>query len=191
MSIALEPLRSASMLRRMLRLLSLCALVQLSSVVGSSSAKAADISEYEVKAAFVLNFTKFVQLPLGAAEPAGLVLCVAGDESDLQPFQRLTGKLVGTRAMSVHVIEEESEANQCQVLFIARSSLVSPVRLLEAIKGKSVLTVGEEDDFLRVGGVIRFFSEAGRIRFAIRRSRAEAAGISVSSKLLALAVVED
>ena len=56
-------------------------------------------------------------------------------------------------------------------------------------KREAVARVQSQSDI--VGGVIRFFSEAGRIRFAIRRSRAEAAGISVSSKLLALAVVED
>jgi len=193
MSTTLEPLRSESMLRRMrmARLLSCLFLTQWLSVACVGPAAAADVSEYEVKAAFVLNFTKFVQFPGAQKEGVDLRLCVAGEKSDLQPFQRLSGKLVGSRALSVQMLERAPAAAGCEVLFIAKSSPVPAPALLAVVTKTAVLTVGETEDFLLQGGVVRFFVESGRIRFAIRRSRADAVGISVSSKLLALAVVED
>ena len=160
-------------------------------LVSAAGLATAEVSEYDVKAAFVFNFTKFVQFPEPQESDIPFMLCLAGDAEALRPFQQLRGKVVGQRTIDIRFADTPDQARGCQVLFIARTTPVAAVSLLAATARTAVLTVGESDTFLDSGGMIQFMQEGGRIRFAIRKLVADAAGIIISSKLLALAKVEE
>lgn len=145
--------------------------------------------EHQVKAAFLLNFTKFVDWPDAAFadQRSPIAICVLGED----PFgsaldQIVEGEVVEGRRVVVRRIKEAPAAKQCQVLFLS-ASIKDVSAVLDSLS-PGVLTVGEErDNFLRQGGVISFFIENRHVRFDISQSAAENAGLKLSSRLLRVA----
>lgn len=150
---------------------------------------ASEPTEYQVKAAFLLNFTKFVEWPASAfADPsAPMTICVLGEDPFGPALDRLiAGDTVDGRRLSVlRLKRREVPPKGCQVLFISASEKAE-LKNLPAIE-PGVLTVGEGTNFVRDGGMIGFILENRRVRFDINQTVAESAGLKVSSKLLSVA----
>jgi hypothetical protein len=146
--------------------------------------------EYEVKAAFLYNFARFVEWP-SAALPAAttpLTLCVLGDDPFGADLDRaVDGKDVNGHPLVVKRLKEFEDAVHCHIVFIATSDRTRLLRSLDGLRHASVLTVGETDDFLQLGGIINFDIRDNRVRFGINVAAATRAGIKISSKLLRLA----
>ena len=126
--------------------------------------------EYQVKAAFLLNFTKFVEWPATAFadERSPFAICILGED----PFgtalsQMVNGEGVNGRNLVVRRIRRAPEPKSCQVLFVGGSEKDVPNALAET--GPGILTVGEGEDFLRDGGMIAFVIENRRVRFDINQ----------------------
>lgn len=140
--------------------------------------------EYQVKAAYLYNFTKFVEWP-AAARDGTLNICVAGRD----PFgsvlaDTIRDEVVNGRPLAARVILEPEPG--CHVLFIPQGANVGAY--LRAARGTPTLTVGETADFLDQGGIIAFTTDEHNVRFAISSEAAEQAGLQLSSRLLRLAV---
>src|SRR5688572_17808492 len=78
------------------------------------------VDEYAMKAAFIYNFTKFVEWPK-ASGLGTFAICVLGDD----PFaslldQVVKGKTANGVAIQTRRLREPSEARQCQVVFVKR-----------------------------------------------------------------------
>lgn len=144
--------------------------------------------EYKVKAAFLLNFTKFVIWPPAAfeQEQSPISICVVGDD----PFGRaldqiVDGEAVNGRKVVVERLRRAPPAKTCQVMYVSKSE--KDVRSTVATAGPGVLTVGEGDDFLRDGGIIAFVLDNNRVRFDINQNAAASGSLTLSSKLLSVA----
>ena len=149
-----------------------------------------EIEEYQVKAAYLYNFAKFVEWPAQVfASPASpIVICVLGEDpfgGALQDVVR--GKTASRRTLVVRTIPEFSGAKGCQILFIGSLEWKRNRLALGNLNGSGVLTVGEEPGFGSSGGIINFKLEAGRVRFEINVAAARQAPVQISSKLLSLA----
>jgi hypothetical protein len=146
--------------------------------------------EYELKAAFLYNFVKFVEWPAdafaGAKSP--LSICVYGSDpfgGSLEGVVR--GEALGERGLLVQRPEALGDLRDCQVLFVSRSERQRLPEILARVGGAPVLTVGDTDGFLQAGGVINFVMEDNKVRFAINLQAAEHNRLTISSKLLRLA----
>lgn len=143
--------------------------------------------EYQLKAAFIYNFAKFVQWPVeasgGSIDP--LTLCVSGEEPFRIMQQSLAGKRVRGQLIAVRAVDSSAEAAGCHLLFVSAAS-GQLLRALTRVSGP-VLTVGESGDFIRSGGMINLVRSDNRLRFEISRSVGERAGLKFSSQLLKLA----
>ena len=144
--------------------------------------------EYQVKAAFLLNFTKFIEWPASAfRQPDSPVsICILGAD----PFggaldQMVSGELVNGRKVVTQRIRTAPPPQLCQALFVGGPQKDAG-KLLPAL-GPAVLTVGEGESFIRDGGMIAFVIENRRVRFEINQATAENAGLKLSSKLLSVA----
>ena len=152
-------------------------------------ARAADESlEYQVKSAFLLNFTKFVEWPATAFETpdSPITICILGED----PFgslldQIVAGELVGNRKIAISRIRRAPVPKGCQVLFVGRPEREAAAVLTALDPG--VLTVGEGESFIRDGGMIAFVIENRRVRFSANQAAAENAGLKISSRLLNVA----
>lgn len=144
-------------------------------------------SEFQVKAAFLLNFTKFIEWP--ATEPVDdsspFTICILGED----PFgkalnETVEGETVNDRRVVVQRLEEP-RVGFCHVLYVSRSAKDISTLLANAPPG--VLTVGEGEKFVRDGGVIGFVIENRRVRFDVNLRAAQRSGLIISSKLLNVA----
>ena len=139
--------------------------------------------EYEVKAAYLFNFLKFVEFP----ETTGPInICVAGRN----PFGTLLedtvrGEQIQGRPVTTRVILEP-EPN-CHVIFVAKEAATSAY--LNAARGSSTLTVGESPAFIMQGGIVNFVRQGNNIRFEIDPAAADQAKLRISSRLLQLATI--
>lgn len=153
---------------------------------------AGQVAEYQVKAAFLYNFARFVEWPATSfSSPSDpIVICVLGQN----PFgdslsDVIRGKDLAGRTFAVRQVAELSPKSHCHILFVPSAA----VKLFRAsgggLKGGGILTVGDTQGFTEEGGVISFKLEGGRVRFEINVGAAEQAHLNISSKLLSLAQI--
>jgi len=148
--------------------------------------------EYQVKAAFLYNFAKFVVWPPGSfatpTDPIGI--CIVGQNPFGSALENMVqGKKVGDRAFAVRRFPDTLQASQCQILFIGAAEWRRTRALLDAVRNPGVLTVGESDDFMAFGGIINFRMDGPRVRIQVDLQMVEHAKLRISSKLLSLAEI--
>ncbi len=166
--------------------------ILLMGVMWRARAAETGIEEYQVKAAFLFNFAKFVEWPAQAFQSADspIAICVLGPN----PFgssldQAVEGKVVGNRKFVVRDVRDAQQANDCHILFVSAAAWTRSQVRLGDIKQCCVLTVGEEDSFIAGGGMIDLKLENARVRVEINPDAAERARLRISSKLLSLAEI--
>jgi len=152
----------------------------------------AQVAEYQVKAAFLYDFAKFVEWPPHAFRSAKdpIAICVLGKNPVENALDEVVaGKAVEGRTFLVRQIAEINPGCNCQILFVSSSERKRFRTMAASIKGLGILTVGEAQDFAAEGGVINFKLEEGRIRLEINLDAAEQSQLRISSKLLSLAQI--
>ena len=165
-----------------------CIAVALLSLAAAAVARAqASPTEYQVKAVFLFNFSQFVDWPPAAFADnrAPLVIGVLGDD----PFgatldEIVRGETVNGRSLVVRRYQSIDQVAACHILFIDRSQQAQLEAIVAALKNRSVLTVGDFEDFARRGGMVRFVTVGNRIRLRINLAAAQQAELDISSKLL-------
>jgi len=155
-------------------------------------AQAAKASEAQVKAVFLFNFAQFVDWPPEAVpdSQSPLVIGILGED----PFgdfldATVRGERRGSRPFAVRRYQRVDDITRCDILFINRSAGDAPEEILARLKNRPILTVSDADRFAERGGMIRFVTDRGRIRLQINPLSAEAAHLTISSKLLRVAEV--
>jgi len=155
-------------------------------------AQAAKASEAQVKAVFLFNFAQFVDWPAEsvADSQAPLVIGILGED----PFgdfldATVRGERRGARPFAIHRYQRVDDVTRCDILFIGQSAGDAPEEIIARLKNRPILTVSDADRFAQRGGMIRFVTDRGRIRLQINPAAAEAAHLTISSKLLRVAEV--
>ena len=171
--------------------LALCSAAAGMAVAVQAAAQSGSLREYEIKTAFIYNFVKFVDWPPTALPETSdtINLCVWGDEPFAVAFDSLKDKAVKGRRLVVRHIEQPRDFEGCHVLFVGSSEEKRAQQAMQALQGRSVLTVGEMERFPQLGGIINFVVEKNRVRFEINVNSAERASLKLSSQLLSLAKI--
>jgi hypothetical protein len=172
---------------RAIRLLVTCVVAMF--FLPGFSADSPNSKEYQIKAAFLYNFTKFVEWPahsLGSTN-APIIIGVLGRD----PFNGELGKVVKDRFVNGHAILVTNVTApglvNAHVVFVPNGEEEKWRETLEQLRGKAVLTVGESDKFADAGGMILFTREGDKVRFEINQDSTDEAGLKVNSQLLKLA----
>lgn len=163
-----------------------------SPVAAGTSVDAAD--EYEIKAAMYLNLLRLVEWPPGnhgdAAAP--LVVGVSGSEEMARAIETVarSGSATAGRKITVKRISGTSGVEECHSVFIGGADRKRIEGTLMATSKDSVLTVGESDRFVSLGGMIALRLTDERIQIEVNLDAARGAGLNISSQLLKIAVVK-
>ena len=159
---------------------------------GCFSAWGQSTNQYQVKAAFLYNFAKFVEWPPQSFNRPDdpISICIVGQN----PFGRMledtvNGKTLEGRGFTIRDISDLPQAGSCQILFVSSSERKHVQAILDSIKTPGVLTVGEMEDFAVNGGVINFKLEGGKVRFEVNLAAAAKEGLQIRSNLLSLAEI--
>jgi hypothetical protein len=141
-----------------------------------------------IKAAFIYNFTKFVQTPSeGAGRPIEIGI---ENDPDLEGViaQSLAGKVVDGHPFTIRNVKGEAQMRECQFLVVGETSPSEIRAVLSEVSGSSVVTIGEGDVFARKGGMIGFVEANSRLRFAINLGSAKTSKVVIASEMLSLAI---
>ena len=148
-------------------------------------------TEHQIKAAFLYNFAKFVDWPAAAnaSSDSPITIGVLGENvfhDDITTV--IHGKNINNHPLQFHQCSSIEEATNCQILFISPSEQKHFTQIIEELHHASILTVSETDQFIEDGGMIDFVVVEKKVRFQINNDAAKKAGLTISSKLLSLAV---
>jgi hypothetical protein len=145
------------------------------------------VREDELKAAYIYNFAKFTRWN-GVGDsgvPNPLVIGVLGDERVAESLAALThGRTVGGSPIEVKSFGPNAIPANLHIVYVSASHEGS---LTPALFQQGRLTIGETEDFLQRGGIIRLLVESDRLQFEIDNGHAQKACLTLSSQLLMLA----
>jgi hypothetical protein len=157
--------------------------------IAAARPAAAQGVEYEVKAAFLYNFSKFVEWPPESLTPdAPFRICLLHDDPFGGRLERtVAGDTVDGHPIVVERVPVDIGQTSCHILFVPRSQAARVQALVRALGRDPVLTVGESPGFLAAGGIINLVVEGGHVRFDVNVDGGAARGLRISSKLLRVA----
>lgn len=161
--------------------------------VEAARVHAQDVTEVSLKGAFIFNFARFTNWPAEALPSAGSIsACVVGDRGVSEALRRsVSGRNLNGRAIVVSFIEPDGALPGCHFLYVSRVSRTRLAEIIYRLHGTPVLTVSDDDAFIKLGGMIQVYIESGKMRFRINPKSAKRAGLQLSSRLLALADLVD
>lgn len=148
-------------------------------------------TDFQVKAAYLYNFGRFVEWPTQIAAMSGdaFTVCVLGQD----PFgstldATLAGERIGGKRVVARRISGPQEAGNCQILFLKLTEDDRVIKIIESVNKKGVLTVSDMPQFVERGGMIQFVLEGNRVRFEVNLTATQHAGLTLSSELLKVAI---
>lgn len=142
-----------------------------------------------MRAGFLYNCALFVAWPSTAFTRDELVIGVVGDHPVSETLEDMGAQTVSGRKVIIAPVRSLDDLRDFQILFIAGDDPKAVRNVLTKVGGAPILTVGEQADFTAAGGVVRLYTDNGRLRFEINMTHAEGAGLRVSSKMLGLAKI--
>ena len=155
--------------------------------IGVNDLYAADDSlEYKIKAAYLYNFTKFIDWPQreGGVDTLPIKICVLGNDPFGKLIDPIETKISKGRAIRLQRIRNIDNVSNCHIVFISRSESNRLEQILLEAGDSGILTVSDTEEFAKNGGIIGFIIKDDRIRLEINITAASKAGLKVSAKLL-------
>lgn len=149
---------------------------------------ASPAGEYQIKAAYLLNFARYVEWPAARLQAAqALRICVLGRDPFGGALSALEGRQVNGREVRVRQLEGADQAGECHVVFISESEERRLGPMLRMLASRGLLLVSDIDGFAEAGGSIGLVTEDGRVRFDINQASLQRDGLRASAQLLRLA----
>ncbi len=146
-------------------------------------------SDYQVKAAYLYNFGRFIEWPRVVTAKSGpFTVCVLGQD----PFgstldATMAGETIAGRNVVAKRISTPEESVNCQILFLSAAEAGRLNKIVEGLDKAAVLTVSDMPQFAQRGGMIQFVLEGNRVRFEVNLIATQHAGLTLSSDLLRVA----
>lgn len=173
-----------------IRPLILAAICAFAACDAGADSRMPSAGEWQIKSAFIYNFTKFVEWPQTAlaTESQPIVIGVLGEATLAQQLAALVAdRNVNGRAIEVRVVHTAAQARATQVLFVSAEEEARYTAMRDELSDSPVLTVGESPSF-SVTGAIGFVQDGEKLRFEINADIAERSHLKISAQLQKLAI---
>ncbi len=173
--------------RCMQRVLAALLLVLLTSVPATGMTDSTQQAENRIKTAFLYNFSRFAVWPKAALRGRSeFSLCTLGSTKISKQLDSLTGKSVHGKTIFVKHFDKPEDVAECHLVFIGELSDITETMWI--LSEQPVLTVSDAAAFTEKGGIIQFKLVDNKVRFRVNVDAARASGLTISSKLLSLAI---
>jgi len=166
------------------------ALALLLGCIPSAAAELDRAGEYQLKAAYLFNFSQFIEWPDASfADPAQpFRICVLGRDPFGDSLRVLESRRYKQRPIATAHLKDPGEARQCQILYLDDDSAARGEAVIRELADQAILTVSSRDGFAALGGAIQFSQQGPRVRMTINLDAARRAQLRVSAKLLEVAL---
>lgn len=163
----------------------------LSAVAASGIPAQAELTDSQLRAAFLFRFGQYVDWPdgsKGASQDGPLVIGVYGDPSLVNDLGRMVaGRQIAGRSVEVRTLDRPDDLDGLAIVYVGTDDALLIGRALRAARDQGVLTVGDADGFAERGGMVNFFREDRKMRFEVNVGATGQSGLRLSSQLLRLA----
>lgn len=153
-----------------------------------SGVRNSQMVEYQIKASYIYNFLQFVKFPSDALRDEGeVVVCIAGENRFGNALLELDGAKTSQGVIHVELVEPHTNAvhnKRCNVLYVVGSEAQRTRVLLENVDPRKVLTIGEDQSFVRIGGSIELYIEDDVVRFRVNVEQVKKADFQVAAQLM-------
>ena len=152
----------------------------------------AQYSEYEVKAAYIFNFAKFIEWPANYLPSSDTIyLCIyKNDPFGIILEKTMIGRKANGKEWKITRIKSLDDLDKCHILVFSEINKHEIIKLLDQLKNKPIVTIGDEQpDFCKYGGIINFTPQFSEFQFEINKEIATSLHIKISPKLLVLAKI--
>ena len=173
----------------LLRIVMMLAVIFAGMALPAISGLGLEGTEDQIKGAMMVNFIKFIQWPDHIIHQTGGVITIGvfGNDRFGHALDPIEGRTVGAYRLSFRRVSDLNQLAGCQVLFICSSESHRASQIVSKVYGLPILTIGEDEDFLHSGGIIRFYTDKNHIRFEINKTAALEADLKISAKLIEIA----
>ena len=158
--------------------------------VAGLHAQSAKPTDYDVKAAYLFNFGRFIEWPtqVTTSRNEHFTVCVLGRD----PFgpgldSTLAGETIGGKSVVAKRISNPQESDDCRIIFLSPAEGGHLKKIVAELDKKAVLTVSDMPEFAQLGGMIQFVLEGKKVRFEVNLAATQRAGLTLSSELLKVA----
>jgi hypothetical protein len=158
--------------------------------VSKAGAQAGDAAvEYKIKAAFLLNFAKFINWPEDSftSENQPFKVCVLGKNPFGSALSAIETRSVGSRKIDLQYVDDVEKAGNCHLLFISMSEANNITSIHKALADRTIIMVSDINGYASSGGIIEFVTRESKLAFKINLSQAREKGLDIHSALLNLA----
>ena len=164
-----------------MRSIPLCLIISALLAGSSASARVQTVDPNSIKAAIVFNLIRYIEFPKPANEP--VQLCGLRGAEGVAAMSSLNGQRAGSRSVSYRMVDSVTSRG-CDVLFIgeARADDIARARRIGTV------LIGDSPDFIGAGGTIGLIRNGSQVRFEINAKAAREADVTLSSRLMRLAV---
>jgi len=148
--------------------------------------------EYQVKAAFLFNFTQFVEWPpqaFSTPQSPAVIGILGKDPFGTYLEETITGETINKHPLTIQHFTDVDEVTNCEILFINISDKNKLQLIIEKLKGKNILTVSDVNGFAKFGGMVRLYTKDDKINIQINLEATKEENLVISSKLLKLAEI--
>lgn len=166
--------------------------LEAASTVGLEPRQDPALPEYVVKAGFLFNFAKYVEWPADSFEKPDSPISIGIVGAD--PFgedldKTLRNKTVKERGFIIRRYAEASDIKPCHILFIPRTENGRLAEILKKTDSWAALTVGEDEGFIKGGGIVNILIEKEKPRLEVNPEAAEKAHLTINAKFLKVATI--
>jgi hypothetical protein len=148
------------------------------------------VSEYEVKAAYIYYFAKFTEWPSEVLPNSNspIIIGIIGNSEFASTLENIVkGKTVQNHPILIHNLKIPAIFSGCHIIFISSYEQQHVNQIIGSLRSASILTVTEAEKSSRSKGLINLLVEEGKVHFEIDLASTTKAGLKISSKLLRLA----
>jgi len=155
--------------------------------IGTQTCRA-ELSELQVKSAYVYNFIKFVEWPAGAIKSGKKIrLCVIGNDALLESISALNGRKAGEYELQIMPHIGNDNLNTCHVLYIGEQEQRRLIPIIKSLGNAPVLTISDIPGFAERGGGIGLLNHNDKVLFEVNLASTKKAELRLSSQMLNLA----
>jgi len=150
--------------------------------------------EFRLKAKLIMRIADYTDWPKGSSaqdRSRPFVIGVLGHsmltaylEEELKELKSLKGKPI-----EVVKLINLAHVDRCHVLFLCESEFDSLEWILERLRGKAILTVGDTEGFATRGVMLNVLIQQNRSVLELNQASLRAAGLSVESRVQARAIL--
>jgi hypothetical protein len=147
----------------------------------------------KIKAIFIYNFTKYIEWPENQKQ-GDFVIGVLGNSNPnlIKELDKMaTLSKIGSRGFVVKIYNSVEEITKCQLLFITaeKSNLITAA--VQKVAKNNTLVIGENTGQIKKGAVINFVYQENKQKFELSKTNAERSGLTVSSSLINMAILDE